>query len=141
MKKRAYESRLREVEHSTFTPLVFSATGGMSHEATVFYKRLASLLSQKWKEPYAAVLGWIRCHLSFCLLHSAIQCIRGVRSSQGHFVKCSPALRIRFSNIVSLLHGIVQSSLVCLFCSTVLQTVQNRQVCCRSGKKLNSNSS
>ena len=43
------------MEHSIFTPLVFSATGGMSHEATVFYKRLASLLSEKWKEPYAAV--------------------------------------------------------------------------------------
>ena len=32
-------------------PLVFSATGGMGHEATIFYKRSASLLSEKWKEP------------------------------------------------------------------------------------------
>jgi len=73
--KRAYESCIREVEHSTFTPLVFSATGGMGHEATIFYKRLASL-SEKWKEPYTSVLGWIRCRLFFCLLRSAIQCIR-----------------------------------------------------------------
>jgi len=51
------------VEHSTFTPLVFSATGGMAHEATIFYKRLSSLLSEKWKEPYALVLGWVRGHL------------------------------------------------------------------------------
>ena len=78
------------MEHSRFTSLVFSATGEMGHEATVFYKRLTNLLSQKWKEPYAAVLGWIRCCLSFNPLRSAIQCIRGVRSSQGHFVKFAP---------------------------------------------------
>jgi len=77
IKKRTYESRIREVEHSTFTPLVFSATKGMAHEATIFYKRLSNLLSEKWKEPYASVLGWARCHLSFCLLQSAIQRIRG----------------------------------------------------------------
>jgi len=62
----------------------------MGHEATIFYKRLASLLSEKWKEPYAVVLGWVRCRLSFCLLHSVIQCIRGTKSTQGHFVKCAP---------------------------------------------------
>jgi len=45
--KRAYDLRIREVEHSSFTPLVFSATGGMGHEANIFYKRLASLLSEK----------------------------------------------------------------------------------------------
>ena len=91
LEKKAYESRICEVEHSIFTPLVFSATRGMGHEATIFYKRLASLLSEKWKEPYASsVLGWIRCHLSFCLFQSAIQCIRGARSSQGHYIKCGP---------------------------------------------------
>ena len=77
MKKQAYELRVREVEHSFYTPLVFAATGGMGHEASTFYKRLASLLSDKWKEHYAVVLGWIRCRLSFCLLRFAIQCVRG----------------------------------------------------------------
>ena len=33
----------------------------MGHGATVFYKCLASLLSDKWKEPYATALGWLRC--------------------------------------------------------------------------------
>ena len=47
-KKRAYEQRVREVEHSTFNPLVFSATGGMAKQSTTFYKRLASLLADKW---------------------------------------------------------------------------------------------
>jgi len=73
-----------------FYPLVFLAAGGMGHEATPFYKRLASLLSDAWKEPYTAVLGWVRCRLSFCLLHSAIQCIRGAKSSKDHYVKSAP---------------------------------------------------
>ena len=90
MKKRAYEVRVQEVEHSSFTPLVFAATRGMGHEASTFYKRLASLLSDKWKEHYAVVLGWIRCRLSFCLLRSAIQCIRGARSSEGHYITSDP---------------------------------------------------
>ena len=34
---------------------------------------------------YAAVLGWIRCCLSFSLLRSAIKCLRGSRSAHGCF--------------------------------------------------------
>ena len=51
-KKRAYEQRILEVEQSTFTPLIFSATGGMAKQCTTFYKRLASLLADKWEHPY-----------------------------------------------------------------------------------------
>ena len=43
-KKRQYDQRIREVERATFTPLVMSVTGGMGKSATVFYKRLASML-------------------------------------------------------------------------------------------------
>jgi len=57
IKKRAYETHIPEAEHSTFTPLLFFATGGMAHEATIFFKRLFSLLLNKWKELYASVLG------------------------------------------------------------------------------------
>ena len=84
-KKRSYDARIREVERSSFTPLIFSATGGMAAEATIFYKRLASLLSDKWDSNYAAVMGWVRCCLSFSLLRSAIRCLRGSRSSRGCF--------------------------------------------------------
>ena len=70
-KRRTYEQRIREVEHSTFTPLVFSATGGMAKQSTTFYKRLASLLADRWEQPYSSTLGWLRCRLSFSLLRSA----------------------------------------------------------------------
>jgi len=85
IKKRTYEARIREVEHATFTPLIFSATGGMADQAIVFYKRLASLISEKRNDHYAIVMGWIRCCLSFSLLRSAIRCLRGSRSSSGRF--------------------------------------------------------
>ena len=84
-KKRTYEARIHKVEHATFTPLVFSATGGMADEACAFYKRVASLLCDKWSEMYASVMGWLSCCLSFSLLRSAIRCIRGLRSSCGSF--------------------------------------------------------
>ena len=34
VKKRVYEVRVREVEHSSFTPLVFAATGGINGPVT-----------------------------------------------------------------------------------------------------------
>ena len=83
-KRRAYEQRIREVEHGSFTPLVFSTSGGMGRAATVAYKQLASLLAAKREQPYCIVMGWLRCHLSFALLHSAVMCLRGSRSRQGH---------------------------------------------------------
>ena len=80
-KKRAeYGRRVREIEHGSFTPLVFTTGGGMAPEATVFFKRLASLLSEKRSESYACVLGWMRCTISFLLLRSALMCIRGTRT-------------------------------------------------------------
>ena len=82
-KKRAYEQRVREVEHGSFTPLVLSLTGGMGSAATVCYKRLASLIAQKRDQPYSRTMAWVRCSLSFALLRSSIQCIRGARSSIG----------------------------------------------------------
>ena len=83
-KTRAYGHRV------TFVPLVMSATGGLAKHATNFYKRLASLLADKWTQPYSSTLYWLRCSLSFSLLRSAIQCILGARSSRGHAVKLSP---------------------------------------------------
>ena len=67
IKKRTYEQRCREVEHASFTPLVISATGGLANEASIFYKRLASMLASKWDHPYSNTLCWLRCRLGFSL--------------------------------------------------------------------------
>ena len=89
-KRRHYEQRIREVEHASFTPLVLSSTGGMGKAATVFYKRLASMLSEKRDATYSKTIGWLRCQLSFALLRSSIMCIRGARSSKHHLAIGSP---------------------------------------------------
>ena len=82
-KKRQYEQRVQEVsfEHATFTPLVMSITGGMGKAATTFYKRLASMISDKRDVLYSKTVKWIHCRLSFGLLRASIMSIRGVRSS------------------------------------------------------------
>ena len=80
-KKWEYGQRIREVERGVFTPLVLSTTGGMGREATTFYKRLADMIAQKRQHPYPAVMGWLRCRLSFASLRASIMCIRGSRSS------------------------------------------------------------
>ena len=79
-KKRAYEERVREIEHGSFFPLVFSAAGGMGPIATIVYKKLASLLAEKQGRAYSSTLYWLRCKLNFSLLRSAIMCIQGSRS-------------------------------------------------------------
>ena len=81
-KRRQYEQRVCDVEHATFTPLIFSSAGGMGHAASVAYKRLAGLLAEKAGLPYACVMSWLRCRLSFALLRSSIMCLRGSRRRQ-----------------------------------------------------------
>ena len=80
-KKRQYDQRIRVVEHSTFTPLVLSTTGGMGRATTTFYRRLAAMPSEKRDVPYSKMIGWIRCRLSFALLRASIMSVRGARSS------------------------------------------------------------
>ena len=73
------------MEHSSFTPLVFSTTGSLGPAACSFYKRLASMLAEKWNQPYSSTMGWLQCRLSFSLLRSSIMCLRGARSSAHRF--------------------------------------------------------
>ena len=80
-KKRECEQRVREIEHGSFAPLVFSTSGGMGNTATIVYKRLVSLHAEKFDKPYSKTIHWLRCRLSFSLLRSSIMCIRGSRSA------------------------------------------------------------
>ena len=80
-KRRAYERRIIEVEHGSFTPIVLSTSGGWGPSATVAFRRLAGLLSIKHSQPYSTTLGFIRCKITFSLIESTIMCLRGARSS------------------------------------------------------------
>ena len=79
--KRAYDQRVREVEHGCFSPLVFSASVGMGPTSKVVYKKLAAMIATKHNQPYSRTINWLRCRLSFLLLRSFIMCLRGSRSS------------------------------------------------------------
>ena len=81
-KKRLYNERILEVEHGSFTPLIFSATGGMSRETRKFYKRLAEMLSEKRKCSYSTAMTWLAIKLSFAFVRSMVTCIRGSRSTR-----------------------------------------------------------
>ena len=79
-KKRKYASRVIEVEQGTFTPLVFTTTGGMADECLRYHARLAELISAKKHEDYATTISWIRAKVSFAILRSALLCLRGSRT-------------------------------------------------------------
>ena len=46
-KKGHYNKRVIEVEHGSFTPMVFSATGGYGRECGKAIRRLATMISEK----------------------------------------------------------------------------------------------
>ena len=79
-KKRKYNSRVTEIEQGTFTPLVFTTTGGMADECPRYHSRLAELLSAKKQESYATTISWVRAKVSFAILRSALLCLRGSRN-------------------------------------------------------------
>ena len=67
-KKRAYNSRVMEVEHGTFTPIVFGTNGAMGEEC-----------AKKNGKRYSTVMQWLRTRLSFSILRSALLCLKGTR--------------------------------------------------------------
>ena len=66
-KKRNYKNRILQIEHGTFTPLVFSVYGSMGRECTKFCSKLAELLSYKRKESKSLAVNWLRTKLCFGL--------------------------------------------------------------------------
>ena len=79
-KRRKYNDRVLNVEHGTFTPLIYSITGGIGPEANFYHKLLAHKLSIKNGDRFDNVLNFIRCKLSFLILKMALLCIRGTRT-------------------------------------------------------------
>ena len=94
IKRRLYEQRINEVELASFTPLIFSTTGGMGKSATVFYGRLADKIATKRKQPYASTMTWIRCILNFSLIRSSVTCLRGSRHSNYYRLPDSTTLAV-----------------------------------------------
>ncbi len=84
------KKRIREVEHGTFSPIIFATTGGVGPVASSFLKRLGLLISEKSQLPYRSTLNLLRCELSFSIIKSSIRCIRGSRSSSSRPITTFP---------------------------------------------------
>ena len=65
------------VEQGCFTPLVFSANGGMGRECKKFYSVLAEMITLKQKQEYCITMSWLLRKISFSLMRSILLCIRG----------------------------------------------------------------
>ena len=84
-KKRAYNQRIVQVEKASFTPLVFTTSGGMAPECTRYHKKVAELISKKTKEDYSKVMSHLRTRIRFALLKSTLVAIRGQRGKPSKF--------------------------------------------------------
>ena len=91
-----YAERVMEIEQGTFTPLVFTTTGGKADECVKYHSRLTELIANKKGESYSSAISWIRAKVSFVIVHSAILCLRGSRSRrrQLDFVDSDPQIDI-----------------------------------------------
>ena len=85
-KKTKYNKRVMEIEHGSFTPLVFTTSGVMSHECTKFHKALAEKLSIKKDERYEVIMRYLRVKLSFFALKATLLCLRGSRRGKGEVI-------------------------------------------------------
>ena len=74
-----YAERVMEIEQGTFTPLVFTTTGGAADEYVKYHSRLAELIANEKGESYASAISWIRAKVSFAIVRLALLCLRGSR--------------------------------------------------------------
>ena len=87
MKKSAYLERVQQVEHASFTPLVFATNGAMGEEADPFCTVLAEKLCSKNGCSHADNKNYIRKRLSFTVIKSALIALRGKRKMRDSQVR------------------------------------------------------
>ena len=81
-KKREYNMRIVEVEKGTFTPAIFSCSGGASPETSRLLKEIATKLAVKRKEAYSNTISFVRRRIAFDLLRTCTISFRGERGSK-----------------------------------------------------------
>ena len=74
-----YNDRILQVEKATFTPLIFSITGGMGNEAARFLKHLAEKVSRKSGQTYSDTIAFIRRRIRFDLSKTCVISLRAFR--------------------------------------------------------------
>ena len=98
-KKSKYNDRITNVERGSFTPLVFTTTGGMGAECEKLNKRLAELIAIKSRQNYSQVIADIRRQLCFALLKATVIAVRGYRGGRGEDSDADVEMDIPFNLI------------------------------------------
>ena len=70
------------MERATFTPVVFSTTGGIGKEAQILLKKIAEKTSRKSGQQYSDVMKFLRVRVRFDLLKTTIIVLRGARGKR-----------------------------------------------------------
>ena len=78
-KARQYNDRIVNVEHGSFTPLIFSTHGDYSQLTSRFIYQLAKLTSQKRNICFSESKSWLNSKFSNLVARLTILCIRGSR--------------------------------------------------------------
>ena len=84
-KKRCYNARVLEVEKESFTPLVFSTSGGiggMGGEAERLVKKLASKMKYHTGQRFSDAVGYIRKRLRYEILRTTVISVLGDRGAE-----------------------------------------------------------
>ena len=74
-KKQAYNNRVIQIEHGTFTPVVMSSFGGFGKETSRFVSKLVQKMAEKKDIEASQVANYIRTKVSFELVRSQVNCI------------------------------------------------------------------
>ena len=78
-KKREHNQRILQMEHGSFTSLVFSCFGGIGRECSRFFSHTAERLVNTGKEPKSKISAWLKARLNITLIWSMLMCLRGTR--------------------------------------------------------------
>jgi len=81
-KKEKYNDRVIKIEHGSFTPVVMSAFGGFGRESSCFVSKLVEKIAEKQGTERSVVANYVRSKISFELVRSQVECIRGSRSKK-----------------------------------------------------------
>ena len=78
-KDRKYKDHCVQIEKGTCNVLLFSTTGGVGPQATMFLKRVATLLAVNTSQDKSLIMANLRRRLRFQLLETVLIAVRGHR--------------------------------------------------------------
>ena len=79
LKKSKY-CKAAAARRASFTPIIASCEAILDNEAEIYVKRLATIMSKKWKTSYSRVLSYVRARFQICIIRSVSLCLRGSRT-------------------------------------------------------------